>query len=150
MELDEIPDFETARQKVALFLKRQGLAGTPQWIMRDDALYWNRRTWIKSPVPSKNEAFHRRLYNEGIERDLGIRIETLVRVGNVPYCYVWLPEDVDDAGSRLLLMSKFIISCPRDLEEAKEVHNSLLWNILKATQSKAQFRDRIGELPTRT
>ncbi len=145
----EIPAFSDATQQLKDFLSKQNLSPEFLWVFREDVSWRKRYIFVKEPLPTENIGLVESLYESGRRRDLGIRLEVLCLLASRPCCYVWLPKDQMSAEYALLLMSKFIISVPTDLRNAKSVRNPLTWQWHKLLEGGAGWESIVERLPRR-
>ena len=145
----EVPGFDDAVGQLKGFLAGQNISTDLVWVFREDVVSYKLRLYVREPLPSGNERLVASFYERGLKRDLGIRFNTLCLLNSRPCCYIWLPEDREDAGYALLLMSKFIISAPTELSHARPVRNWLAWWAYKLLDEKSGWRDRANGVPHR-
>ncbi len=145
----EVPDFDNAIRQLKTFLAGQNVSTDLVWVFREDVVSYKLRLYVRASLPNDNDDLAASLYERGLVRDLGVRLEVLCLLGSRPCCYIWLPEDREDAGYSLLLMSKFIISVPTELPHARPVKNRLAWRGYKLLDEKSGWRDRADRVPHR-
>lgn len=145
----EVPAFDEALRQLKVFLAGQNIHGDPLWVFRDDVVSYKLRLHVKEPLPNTNEKLAAALYERGLQRDMGIRLNVLCLLGSRPCCYVWLPKDTEEAASALLLMSKFIISVPTELPRARTVSSRPAWWAYKLLDERSGWRDRADMVPHR-
>jgi hypothetical protein len=146
---EEVPAFDEAIRQFKDFLAGQAVSTDLVWVFREDVVSYKLRLYINEPSLGENERRVESLYQRGLMRDLGIRLEVLCLLGARPCCYIWLPKDREDAGYALLLMSKFIVSVPTELAHARPVKNRLAWAAYKLLDEKSGWRDRAERVPHR-
>jgi hypothetical protein len=146
----EVPAFSNAIQQLKDFLLAgQNISTDLLWVFREDVVSYKLRLYVREPLPGGNERLVESLYERGLRRDLGIRLNVLCLLGSRPCCYIWLPKDREDAGYALLLMSRFIIGSPSDMLRARSVKNRLAWRAYKLLDEKFGWRDRADRVPHR-
>src|SRR5215216_1241281 len=86
----EMPAFGEAVQQFGGFLVSQGLSSDLLWVFREDVCWRKQQLFVKVPVPEGNVGDVERLYNLGVARGLGVRLDVLCLLSSRPCCYVWL------------------------------------------------------------
>src|ERR687883_1752047 len=94
----EVPPFSDAIRQLKGFLAGQDISTDLLWVFREDIVSYKLRLYVREPLPSGNEMLVESLYERGLRRDLGIRLNVLCLLGSKPCCYIWLPKDREDAG----------------------------------------------------
>ena len=126
---EDLPSFGEAVAKFQRFLQEGGRPSTIRWIFREDVVERGRKVFVRMPLPN-SAAEARRLYNKGVERDLGVHLDVYCFFNGLSLAYVWLPKDEEDASYRML--SGLKLSYPEDDEQRKivGVRSNLHWNWL--------------------
>ena len=144
-----VPDFEEAIDQLKTFLISQELSPHIVWIFRDDVVWHNGSVCVKVPLSGNNFGHAQLAYDDGLKNDLGIRIEVLGLLNEVPVCYVWLPKDKSEAERNGLLMAKFFLSIPSPLQKLQSVESGILWYVYRLFERKSDWLSSIDRLPTR-
>jgi hypothetical protein len=142
-----MPVFGEAVQQFGGFLVSQGLSADVLWVFREDVCWRQQQLLVKVPVPEENIGDVGRLYNLGVNRGLGVRLEVLCLLGSRPCCYVWLPSDEEDASYALL--SGLKLSVPTEPVVAHAVSGGLLWRIYKWFERSEAFTGIVEQVPRR-
>ena len=91
------PTFDEAEQELRTFLERQGHPGPLVWIFREDVLWEWRRLFVRLPLPEDQRALTRQSYEQAVGRGFGVKLQALARMGATSVCYLWAPDDEQDA-----------------------------------------------------
>ena len=144
----EFPHFYEAARQFGDFLESQTLSSELLWIFREDVCWRKRQLFIKIPLPEENKQRAESLYNLGVTRGLGVRMEALCLLDSHPCCYIWLPSDEIDASYAML--SGLKMSVPTKPLKSHPVKSELLWRIYKWQESKEKFKGIVEEIPLRS
>jgi hypothetical protein len=143
----EIPTFNDAVKRFQDYLAGQNIYPEILWVFREDVVHRKGRILVKEPLPKKNLRIVESLYEHARQQDSAIRLEMLCLLGSRPCCYIWLPEDPTDKDHSLLLMSKFAMGVPLELQPARSVRNILIWQVYKLLEGEADRVNSIERLP---
>lgn len=143
----EMPVFSEAAREFSGFLVSQGVSAELLWVFREDVCWYRQRLLVKVPVPEENTSIVQALYERGVERGLGVRLEVLCVLAGRPCCYIWLPADEEDASYAMLTGLK--MGLPIRPIVAQPVNNGLRWRICKWLESRERFKGMVAELPRR-
>jgi hypothetical protein len=143
----EMPSFGEAVQQFGGFLASQGQSSDLLWVFREDVCRRKQQLFVKVPVPEEDSGDVERLYNLGISRGLGVRLDVLCLLGSRPCCYVWLPSD--EEGASYAMLSGFKLSVPTEPVIARAVRNRLLWRAYKWLERSEAFTGIVEQVPRR-
>lgn len=143
----KMPVFREAAQEFSAFLESQWAFPDLLWVFREDVCQRGRRFFVRFPVPEENKGIAEKLYDQGVERGLGVRLEALCLLGSRTCCYVWLPSDEVDASYAMLSGLKF--SVPTSPEVAQPVRSGLSWWVHRWLESRERFNAVVEQLPLR-
>lgn len=143
----ELPVFGEAAREFSAFLESQGAAPGLLWVFREDVCQRGRRVFVRVPVPAENEEIAGGLYERGVKRGLGVRLDALCLLGSRTCCYVWVPSDEEDASYAML--SGLKLSTPAEPEAARAVRSKLLWRAYKWLESREKFKGIVEQVPRR-
>lgn len=127
---NEMPSFEEAVAKFQWFLQKGGHSSCLRWVFREDVLEWSRKIFVRIPLLN-SDAEAKRLYDEGVERDLGVHLDVYCFLDAVPLVYVWLPKDEEDASYRMLDGLKLSYPVGDELRKVVGVRSRIGWNCLR-------------------
>ena len=144
----EVPNFQSAINQLIEFLNSQGFSSEPLWIFREDVAWRNDAIFVKVPLRTKDGKTVESIYNIGVERNLGLRLEVLCLLNSHPCCYVWLPSDEIAAEENGLLMSRFIVSIPNPLKVAESTGSALIFKWYKLLEGKIYQCGQINRVPS--
>lgn len=137
----ELPVFCNAVHKFKEFLSHEGRNTDLVWIFQEDVVEMWPRTYIKFPPP-ENEPLVERLYQKGIERGLGIRLEAFCFLDGRPCCSIWLPNDAQDASYAMLSGLCMSVPTPPDRRVVIQVNTKLHWFWLRVRLILYRLRKR--------
>ena len=140
-----MPVFGEAVRQFGGFLESQGLSSDLLWVFREDVCRRRQHLFVKVPVPKENFGDVERLYNLGVSRGLGVRLDVLCLLDSRPCCYVWLPSDEEDAAYAML--SGLKLSVPTEPVIAQAVRNGLLWRAYKWLERSEVFAGIVERIP---
>jgi hypothetical protein len=143
----EMPVFGEAARQFGGFLVSQRLSPDLLWVFREDVCGRNQQLPVKIPTPEENAGHVESLYNLGVSRGLGARLDVLCLLGSRPCCYVWLPSDEEDASYAMLSGLKF--SVPTEPMVAQAVESSLPWRVYKWLERGEAFKGIVEQVPPR-
>lgn len=92
--------FSLAVDRFRKFLCEQGHAGPLIWIRPPDLGFWMDRLLIRPSDESNRHAED--LFVRSAERGFGVALEGLARLDHSICCFVFAPDDVDDAASHFV------------------------------------------------
>ncbi|MCH7725979.1 MAG: hypothetical protein IH991_05790 [Planctomycetes bacterium] len=124
------PPFPEALDRFQNFLASEGHCTELLWIFREDVVERCPRTYLRVPLRN-DETLVELLYDEGLQRGLGIHLNVFCFLEDRPCCYVWLPKDEEDASYRMLLGLKVSIPADSDRRIVVPVKSRLRWTWLK-------------------
>ncbi|MDQ3816427.1 MAG: hypothetical protein M3362_01900 [Acidobacteriota bacterium] len=142
-----MPAFGEAVQQFGGFLLIQGLSSGLLWVFREDVCWRKQRLLVKVPVPEENARYAESLYNAGVNRGLGVRLDVLCLLGSRPCCYIWVPSDEEDASYAML--SGLKLSVPTEPVMARAVSNGSLWRAYKWLEGREAFTGIVEQVPRR-
>ncbi len=119
------------------------------WVFREDVLPHQHHILVKEPLPKENERIAASIYERGVQRDLGVRLDALCVLGERTCCYVWLPEDHMDAKGALVVGSQCMIGVPTHWTYGESVRDALVWQAYQAFEPASDLRETIERLPRR-
>ena len=143
------PTFEEACSRFRKFLADTKWPEELVWIRPDDVLGSGRRfLFIKSPAPIDNLEHYRNQFKTGMDRELGVLINTLCKSKSTTYCFVWAPADKDESVRHMMPITgdylKMSIPTRRSVLLAKEIRSDICWIYLKFKyKSKKQLREQL-------
>jgi len=142
-----MPVFGEAVRQFGGFLAGQGRSSDLLWVFREDVCWRNQQLLVKIPAPEENARHVESLYNLGVNRGLGVRLDVLCLLGSHPCCYVWLPSDEEDASYAML--SGLKLSVPTEPMVAQAVESALLWRVYKRLERGEAFKGIVEQVPLR-
>lgn len=129
------PPFLEAIESFRKFLMEQGQTDKIIWIDVEDVVLVNYKIWINKIDFAKNYYKAEEKYNLGTNKMLGIELSAICRLGDNICCYVFVPNDKEDALNHLML-GNLKLAVPQKLPVAKQVWFSWQWKLLKKQDSK--------------
>jgi hypothetical protein len=82
------------------FLRRQGRVGPTAWIVPADVAFWFNELLIRPR--SDGEIHAEQLFNRAVQRGLGVSIEAIAKLDHSICCFVFAPDDADDAADHFV------------------------------------------------
>lgn len=135
--MSNCPPFAEAVQSFRRFLADQGCSDQIRWIWREDICSrrapgsqrsWNRSVYVHLAGTSETSLVER-YYNSGLNRGPGLSLEVFCVAAGLSCCFVYVPEDEEDASYRMI--SGLKLSVPTSPILAVAVRHSLLWMSLR-------------------
>lgn len=143
----KMPIFGEAVEQFGGFLVSQGLSSELLWVFREDVCWRQQRLFVKVPVAEGNVGSVEKLYNLGVNRGLGVRLDVLCLLDTRACCYAWLPSDEEDASYAML--SGLKLSVPVEPMVAHAVRSELLWRAYKWLERSETFTGIAKQVPRR-
>jgi hypothetical protein len=143
-----LPAFDHAIDSFERFLAEQGHSGNVFWIFREDITWHRGKLFVKLPLPSENQSLVAQLYERGCVQRLGLLMDMFCLVASQPCCYIWLPQNEQDAHLAQLAGLKF--SAHSNPPIAQPVRNRLLWLIHGWLGKRAGAEKWLFQLPKRS
>ncbi len=138
--------FQEALQAFNEFLVKEGHSADVVWIFREDVLTYQRRIFLRWPLPRANKQLAEQLYEFGRDKGLGLKLEVFCWLRTRSCCYGFVPEDEDEAEYAMMTELKF--SVPVEKRYASKIRMSLLWRAIARFVSMSKlpsWRDFIPE-----
>lgn len=145
--MPEMPTFPEAIEQFREFLTKEGHPKRILWICREDIAWHDFKFYIKKPLPAANERLVEKLYEQGRERGFGVSLDVFCLLDSYPCCYIWLPEDEQEA--ELAMVAGLKMSVPVNPALAKPVKNWLLWQRHRRLGERAGGERWLERLPQR-
>ena len=131
--------FDEAVASFREFLEKYGWSTQLLWVRPGDVLLdLHRRMLIKVPVPAENEDLARSTFDRGLETQLGVLFAALCQVPGGTCCYVWTPENPDEAERGLMPTGLKLSVREGENLEGKQIKNGLYWRWMKWRYRKHQ------------
>ena len=128
--------FDDAVASFREFLRKAGLPEQIIWISPiDAALIPGSALYIKPQPPDIGVAHAREKYDLGIAAGRGVLFAALCKLRNATCCFVWFPNDADEAQRSLMPKSgglKMRAAAAEFRLRVKSVRNSIFWKVLQA------------------
>ena len=131
-------DFEADVCSFQEFLRGNGSPEKIIWIQPEDILLTGKRLfYLKTPVPESRGSAARQAYEAGLRRGLGVLFLTICELENATCCYVWTPENEEEAAQALMPVG-LKMSIKADKISAIPVPSHLLWLLLRFRYRRRQ------------
>src|SRR5208283_2315783 len=92
--------FADANEQFRRFLFDQGNFDPIVWITPSDLLWWGNTLLIRPRTEATVEA--EQIFNEATERGYGIALDAVARLDHSICCFVFAPDDAEDAASHFV------------------------------------------------
>jgi hypothetical protein len=135
--LCDSPPFDEAVSVLRNFLKQQGVSDNVHWLWRDAIISRrspgsqksaNRRIFVDWHGLADDESI-RKYYDVGVERRLGIALRVFCLAGDVPLCFIYVPED--ETAAEYAMMSALKCSIPIPCPQATIVKHWLMAAVMR-------------------
>ena len=93
-------NFERAVDDFREFLRKQGYVGPLKWIAPAHVAFWFGELLIRPS--SDGEAHAEQVFDRGYQRGFGVALEAIAKLGHSICCFVFAPDDADDAGDHFV------------------------------------------------
>jgi hypothetical protein len=126
MSSNEPSPFALALAKFRAFFATEGHRTDIHWVFREDIV--DRWPSIYVKVPVKTEvALIERLYNGRVNAGLRTNVNVICLLDGRPCCCIWLPQNMEDASSRMLEGVTFSIPTSDSCRKAVPIRSRLRW-----------------------
>ena len=116
--------FSQAIDRFREFLGEQGHAGPLIWIRPTDLRFWMDAVLVRPSDESTRHA--EKLFVSAAERGFGVALEGLVRLDHSICCFVFAPDDAEDAASHFVA-PPITMKVRSPLKSAHEAHAIQWW-----------------------
>jgi len=141
------PPFDESLTAFLSALEMQGFSKDLVWVFREDITNCIHDYWIREPVPAVNAKLARDYFEYGREQGRGVTLEAVCRLGGRSACYVWVPEDDEDASYAMQRPLKLMM--PAEPVEGIPVRSGLWWRWLCWLHRRRQCVRFAERLPLR-
>lgn len=128
------PTFLEAIESFRKFLIEQNQTDKIVWIDVENVVLVNYKIWINKINFEQSYYKAQEKYNLGTKKAVGIELSTICRLGDNICCYVFVPNDKEDALNRLI-WGNLKLAVREKLPVAKQVWFSWQWKLLKKYKS---------------
>ena len=129
--------FVDAIEQFQRFLGDQGHSGPLVWITPSD-LMWSGRTLLIQPR-AEATAESERMFYQAAERGYGVALEAVARVDHSICCFVFVPDDAEDAASNFVA-PPLTMKVRQELRSAEQPGPFRWWLIQKLASKRTQIR----------
>jgi hypothetical protein len=127
--VDQTPPYDESLAAFVHALEVQGFSTDLVWVFREDITNCIRDYWIREPVPFANARLARAYFEYGRSQGRGVTLEVVCRLGGRSACYVWVPEDDEEASYAMQRPIKLMV--PAEPVEGFPVRSRLRWRWLR-------------------
>jgi len=126
--VDQTPSYDESLAAFVHALQVQGFSTDLVWVFREDITNCIRDYWIREPVPAANVRLARDYFEYGRGQGRGVTLEVVCRLGERSVCYVWVPENDEDASYAMQRPLKIMV--PKEPVKGFPVRSRLRWRLL--------------------
>ncbi len=123
--MNQTPPFDESLVAFMNALDVHGFSTDLLWVFREDVTNCMRDYWIREPVPFANSTLARDYFEYGRRQGRGVTMEVACRLAGRSVCYVWVPEDDEDASYSMQRPIKLLM--PVEPVEGFLVQSGLRW-----------------------
>lgn len=143
------PPFAVARYSFLGFLRECGWSPKLMWVFREDYTSWQRRCWLRVPLPAANAELAQRSFEAGRRHGLGVRIEALCRFEDRTVCYPWWPKNEEEA-SYAMQPRSLRLTVPTEPVTARGIRHGWLWTARQWLNCRSHGLTQNESIPLRS
>lgn len=142
------PSFSEAINRFRQFIEEQGLSSDLLWLFREDVVDRWPKTYLRIPTTDDGTLVEF-LYDVGLKRGLGVHLNVFCLHEGRPCCYIWVPENEEDASYRMLSGLKLSVPEQPDRRIVLPVGSRLRWIWLRSWGALRRKRRWANDIPRR-